>query len=248
MSDEQSQLVLLTYAAAERLLKVKQTQLEMMRDRGADISKEEGLLTYDPTDPTSVNAFMDLYRNYVIANKIPFRQALNYVYTIRNRSTLVYYASAESTSKLGVNPLSVVLNEAKSIGSLSALIIISEADLSPDARKVIADVQTYHIQHFFDEQLMYNLTKHVYVPPHRLLSDEEAREFLIKNRLKPTQFPLLKFIDPVSRLNEKDRRKHPDPMVSYYGYQPGQIIEIDRINDNIESLTKKIKGYRIVSY
>lgn len=43
------------------LLMVKQTQLEMMRDRGFDISEEKNILDYDPTDEEHIDEF----RNYI---------------------------------------------------------------------------------------------------------------------------------------------------------------------------------------
>lgn len=235
---------------AANLLKVKKTQLEMIRDRGGNITEEEGLLAYDPSNETHVENFINRYKDIVIKGKSPFRKALSRVYTLKDDSTIfVYYGYPEANaSKLGVGPLKEILHEAQTLPTLKWLIIITEVDLSPDAYKAILEIKTYFIQHFFDLNLMSNPTKHYLVPKHRALSDEEARDFLQRNHLKPNQLPLLKYVDPITRLTDKDRKRVTDPIVSYYGFQPGQIIEIHRFNFVTETLTERYITYRIVSY
>lgn len=241
---------MINHSTAANLLKVKKTQLEMIRDRGGDITSEEGLLTFESDNDEHVNNFINIYQAYVTAQKIPFRRALNRIYTLKSGARiLVYYASPESgTSKLGVGPLKEVLGEAKKIEQLQTLIVITEVDLSPDAYKAILDVKIYFIQHFYDDNLKYNLTKHKFVPQHRALSDEEARDFLTRNGLKPGQLPILKFVDPLTRLTDKDRKRITDPVISYYGFRPGQIIEIHRVNFITETLAERQTVYKIVSY
>lgn len=238
-------------ASAANLLKVKKTQIEMIRDRGGVISdNEKNLLTYESDIEEHVNGFINIYQGFVAAQKIPFRRALNYIYELPDGSRiLVYYASPEAgTSKLGVGPLKEVLGEAKKIEKLRTLVIVTDVDLSPDAYKAILDIKTYNIQHFFDANLKYNPTKHIFVPKHRALSDEDARDFLTRNSLKPGQLPILKYVDPITRMTDKDRKRQTDPIVSYYDFRPGQIIEIQRVNFITETLVIKQTVYRVVSY
>jgi len=59
----------------------------------------------------------------------------------------------------------------------------------------------------------FNIFKHEYVPEHRILSPEEAREVLKRYRVKPYQLPWIRASDPA---------------VIAIGAQPGDIIEIKR--------------------
>ena len=76
------------------------------------------------------------------------------------------------------------------------------------------------IEAFPDSDLLINITKHVYVPKHEVLSVEEGRNFRAKYG---TDIQVLLKTDPISR---------------FYNYRKGDIIEITRKNGCI--------AYRIV--
>jgi DNA-directed RNA polymerase I, II, and III subunit RPABC1 len=74
------------------------------------------------------------------------------------------------------------------------------------------------LQFFQIKDLLFNPTKHQYVPPHRKLSIEESKEimekYLIKSKL---QMPII---------------LHTDVIAKWLGLKQGDIVEITRYNEN----------------
>jgi len=64
------------------------------------------------------------------------------------------------------------------------------------------------------KRLLFNILEHTYVPPHRILSDEEDKAMRLKfNVMNDSQLPEISRFDPVAKA---------------IGIRPGQICEIDR--------------------
>ncbi|MEM3382964.1 MAG: DNA-directed RNA polymerase subunit H [Nitrososphaerales archaeon] len=64
-----------------------------------------------------------------------------------------------------------------------------------------------------EEELHIDITKHIFVPKHVILTPEEAKEVLKKYNAKPEQFPYILSTDPV---------------IKEIGAKPGDLIKIIR--------------------
>lgn len=74
------------------------------------------------------------------------------------------------------------------------------------------------LQYFHAKQIMFNPTKHEYVPKHIKLSEKEANEFMNEYMIKS------KLYMPVIL--------HNDPIAKWLGLKQGDIVKIIRYNEN----------------
>ena len=244
---------------AARLLTVKKTQLEMMEARKLPITPEElPVLKMNPQKTDDLRRFIEIYQNpppFITAvgkkgEVYEFRQHLSRYYVAENGdTTLVIYIQRGDVNKqrIGVAALRDVTPVARSLPNLKNIVMISEVVFGHKTSLELQGMTEWFKQIILDESLMYNIIKHQLVPRHELLSEQEGKDFLERNRLKPHQLPLLKFVDRISLLAQKDRTRATDPVVEFYGLRPGQIVRVYRENRIRRTLVKKTLGYRIVS-
>ena len=113
--------------------------------------------------------------------------------------------SCLSRRKVGMNELKeCYLLWEKQHASIRILIYVS---ITPQAKRLIDD--NLPIDLFMSKELMYNVTKHKWVPIHRLSHREH------KEKLK---YPCI---------------RHNDPVVKFYRFPIGSIIEIIRTNGDL---------------
>lgn len=257
---------MISVSGAINLFKVYQTQLQMVHDRGYYLDEnDETWLTYDPTNQDQVLIFINYYQSLLetqTKSKIrgelpPFRQMLKKVYTKEARGNeyprvgdklFVYYASPDPGHQtIGIGPVKTIISEAMTISNLGWLIVISEAEFTPEAIKELAKMKTYPIQHFLDIALTYNPTHHYMVPRHIPLTEQEAIAYEKRNNIRRRQLPIIRYGDLQSRAIEK-KKKVLDPIVSYYGFRPNQIVQIIRENFITETLVQQTIAHRFVWY
>lgn len=99
-------------------------------------------------------------------------------------------------------------------------IIIHNDNTTSKSKKTAEESQDKKIELFTDTQLTFNITKHVSVPKHVRLSKDESKKF---KQDWGTKFPALRQDDCVAQ---------------FYGYERGDVIEIEDFDDIIK--------YRIV--
>ncbi len=219
------------------LFKVKKTQLEMLSDRGYDISSEIDVLDLD------VDSFVTRYedeaknRERSLGRKVSFKDALGNHYRHRTEEEFLYVLYLETPKGEGKTG-TIGKTQAKEILSFMSdsrsrqVILITEVNLSPHAARAFRGAPIYKIEHFLYDELTYNLTHHYLVPKHIPLSEEEGRRFLARSKLKFSQIPKLSIDDPVVR---------------YYGLHVGTIVKVGRENNSVDTLVDAYPMYRGVA-
>lgn len=92
-------------------------------------------------------------------------------------------------------------------------IFITQTPISPSAVRLLSGVPGRICEHFQEQDLLVNITRHELVPKHVLLSPEEKARLLERYRLKESQLPRIQVSDPVAR---------------YLGLRRGQVVKIIR--------------------
>lgn len=210
------------------LFAVKRTQVEMMVDRDYPIPKNESLMFIEHQDvfrPTIqlLKEFKKAYHN---------RGDLTQTYTNDNGEITYVFFAPETKGTQGKAQVEQFLTNVRKIRA-NVGIIISNADFTSSAKEELRKPILTTIQKFFDYELYINPTQHELVPPHEKLSVEEKRAKLAESKSQPSQILVLTSNDPIVR---------------YYGWKPGDLIRVKRVNRATDRvMAKKSTIYRFIS-
>lgn len=211
--------------AIAMLFEVKKNQLKMVERRGYNIDRERSLLQITSQD------FKNAYIPFAEQNKTTLRGVLTQVYEKDDGEKLVVYFSdvPAKSSQLGIEPVSDAIAEMDARKTRNGIIITAKS-LSPSSKKHLERLINYNIQVFLESEMGYDPTEHYLTPEHRALSVEEQRKFLVDNNLSIDKIPIILDTDMIAR---------------YYGFKPGQVIEIKRTN-MYDTMIQKSVSYRAV--
>lgn len=92
-------------------------------------------------------------------------------------------------------------------------IFVTQTAISPSAVRLLTGIPGRFCEHFQEQDLLVNITRHELVPKHVLLSPAEKAQLLDRYRLKESQLPRIQVSDPVAR---------------YLGLRRGQVVKIIR--------------------
>lgn len=196
-----------TEQEVSRLFRVRRTVLELLSDRGyAVLNSEEDLL--QPRDVFEAEFSTHNYN----------RESLTLLRQKRDDATdqiYVFFPDEQRNKLLGVKPISERA-ERMERDSVRSAIIILQTGLTPYAKSAVEKLSAgarYRMEVFLENELIVNITKHVLVPKHVVLSDEEKRKLLQRYKLKESQLPRIQKSDPIAR---------------YYGLSHGTVVKITR--------------------
>lgn len=209
----------------EHLFEIKKTQIEMVQDRGYDISQEElDLLTND------YDFFMDYLK--LKTNGTPTRTSLSQVYSSKEGKRLVvdFLEKSVDSKQISTGVTKATIEQAKAVGA-KELIIIIEIQLSPTAKEDLF-FSGLNYQTFYDSDLTYNPTKHVDSSRHELLSPEAKEEKLKELKADVGKLLIIKLSDPI---------------VKYYNWPVGGIVRVLREDYAVSILAPKSVNYRVIS-
>tara|TARA_Y100000385_G_C13064416_1_gene626000 strand:+ start:1075 stop:1683 length:609 start_codon:yes stop_codon:yes gene_type:complete len=117
-------------------------------------------------------------------------------------------------SKFIKNDLKKFLSTIEKDEEYKHIIFIFKEKINNNNEKNIKDLLdgvTYEL--FPIKNLLFNITKHSYVPKHELLSVDQANNIMTNYSIKKSQFPIILKTDPVAR---------------YYDFKSGQLIKVYR--------------------
>ncbi|KAI8640291.1 RNA polymerase [Parasitella parasitica] len=188
---------------ATRLWRVFRTAHQMVHDRGYLVSQSE--LDMD------LESFK---RSFALAMMcVSSRDQLTFVVQKKDDPIDQLLVFFPKDSSVGVKPLRVYV-ERMAQQQIPKGVCIYQKSMTSSANKVIQSLPSKHtLESFQENELLVNITHHVLVPKHEVLTTEEKATLLQRYRLKETQLP---------------RIQHTDPVARYYGLKRGQVVKILR--------------------
>ncbi|XP_072974997.1 DNA-directed RNA polymerase V subunit 5A-like [Typha angustifolia] len=95
--------------------------------------------------------------------------------------------------------------------NLSRLIVVLQSKMTSKAREAIKDISKFKIETFQITDLLVNITKHVLMPRHDVLTTEEKDNLLKKYSVEDKQLPRMLETDAIAR---------------YYGLEKGTVVKV----------------------
>lgn len=117
-------------------------------------------------------------------------------------------------AKVGIKPIRSYVDKMTEESVNRAILVVQEA-MTSHAKQALKETSTLGLtmEHFQEAELLVNITEHVLVPKHVVMTDGEKKELLKRYKLKDVQLPRIQLNDPVAR---------------YFGLSRGQVVKIIR--------------------
>lgn len=190
-----------------RLWRARRTVLEMLSDRGYAVLNTPEDLNMSRADFESQFAAMNYNRDMLTMLRQKRDDPTDQVY--------VFFPEEKRGKAVGIGVISEKAKRLESDG-VQAAVFILQTGLTTFAKNAIDKVaagSNCRIETFNENELLVNITHHVLVPKHELMSEDEKRALLRRYRLKESQLPRIQKGDPVAR---------------YYGLRHGDVVRITR--------------------
>ena len=154
------------------------------------------------------------------------------VINVQTLNTTILYALSKNLRKNIINELKEKLKDGDNIkdftnkygGKNNIILVFNNESISTSVKSQLNKYDKIfqknggHLQYFSSQQLMFNPTKHEYVPKHTKLTEEEAKEFM-KEYLARSKMHMHVILQN-------------DPIAKWIGLKHGDIVRIDRYNEN----------------
>lgn len=186
-----------------RLFRVRKTVNQMLANRGYNVAQDDLKMTPEAFHDMAVDGDTGAVN----------REKLTCRWAKVTDPTQHIYVFFPQGNNIGVKTVRTLADRMKDANVTRGIMIV-ENKMSTFALKGIADLaHKYLFEHFKESELLVDITQHVLVPEHRLLSDEDKQELLRRYKLREQQLPRIQVTDPIAR---------------YYGMQRGQVVRIVR--------------------
>ena len=189
--------------AAQRVYRARKTCMKMLSKRGYNIEEAELEM--------SAQGFKEKFN--LGAHDAPARDTMTACVEHEADVDNQIFVFFPDDPKVGVKPIRNYINMMKDESVTRAILVVQEG-ITPFAKQALAEMAPrYNIEHFREEELLVDITEHVLVPKHEVLTKEEKEELLRRYKLKDTQLPRVQQTDPVAK---------------YYGLNRGEVFKIIR--------------------
>ena len=163
--------------------RVRKTSMEMLEDRGFEISDEDKNMNYeDFTNRLEENAIQ------LVANNIKNPLKIAYV---------TFILDSKSFSKKDLVVLKAMINEKYPTNEVTVIIVQDKQ--TPQIAKELQNDEYKLYEIFSMKNLMFNITHHEIVPKHILLNQDEVDMILKQYQTTRAQLPKLLTTDPVAK-------------------------------------------------
>lgn len=189
-----------------RLFRVRKTVVKMLKSRGYIVTDEELNMTAE--------MFSDPARELVREDGLPERASHTLSVEKQDDPDDTLFVFFPQDEKVGVKPIRTYCERMKE-ESVKRAILVTRDNLTPFAKQAVAEMrqQKYNIEYFREAELLVDITEHVLVPQHVVMTEDEKKTLLTRYKLRPEQLPRIQETDPVAR---------------YYGLHRGQVVKIVR--------------------
>lgn len=197
---------------SHRYYLARRTLLEMLRDRGYDAPVQDiSLSLAEFREKYTENPSLDELRINLALRSDPFKRIL------------VIFCAPEVLKLKTVRDIFTQIGQSR---NLNGLMLIVQAKITPQAKQALklCKVKT---EWFQITDLLTNITKHVLMPKHEILSKAEKAELLENYKVNEKQIP---------------RMLETDAIAQYYGLEKGQVVKVTIDGD----ITGKHVTYRCV--
>ncbi|KAK1148531.1 DNA-directed RNA polymerases II 24 kDa polypeptide (RNA polymerase II subunit 5) [Aspergillus melleus] len=203
-----------------RLWRTFKTVHELLADRGYSITEEELQLSLDDFKRKYADPLGYPDRNKMKITAAPSDAMLAKYTPLPSKSNpspqpdcgTIYVEFCADSSGVGTKQVRA-FNHWVDENNFHTGVFITQTPISPSAVRLLSGVPGRICEHFQEQDLLVNITRHELVPKHVLLSPQEKVRLLERYRLKESQLPRIQVSDPVAR---------------YLGLRRGQVVKIIR--------------------
>jgi len=219
----------------EQLFVVKKNQIKMMQRRGYTVP-DAALLDY------TYAQFEAYYKQALasvdapVAGQIPVDLFDVITTEIEHpRKALVWYTPQQNRD-IPVDDIREMIayltEDDGSVRPYREIVVVSAGRLSSKMSQQIEILDQLNVQHFTYQELSYDPTHHFLAVPHVRLSTKDAKAFLAKSKIQPSQLPTILASDPI---------------VKHYGWAVNSIVRIQRTSIVAMAAQESVFYRRIVS-
>lgn len=186
---------------SSRMFRIRRTVCQMLNDRGYAVKKEDLTQTLE--------GFKEQFGDH------PSREQLTMQVSQREAMENKLYVFFPESQKVGVKEIKVYAERMKEERTHKSIIVV-QTNLTPFAKQCILEMcqsSKFTMEHFMETELLVNITHHMFVPTHEILSADEKTQLLVRYKVRDNQLPRIQQNDPVAR---------------YFGMQRGQVVRIVR--------------------